>query len=138
MMFPNPLGSHSGIHKIGCIYYTVAALPPEYLSSLNNIFTAFSFHSSDRGIIKVPNKIMFSRLINELIDLRTNGISVCVDNTYTTIFFALELVLGDNLGLNSILGFVESFSANHYCRICRCPKPELQKMLSESFQSLRN
>lgn len=26
----NPLGSHSGIHKMGCIYYTVPALPPEY------------------------------------------------------------------------------------------------------------
>ncbi|CAI6347439.1 unnamed protein product [Macrosiphum euphorbiae] len=125
----NLLGSHSGIHKIGCIYYTVAALPPEYLSSLNNIFTAFLFHSSDGGITKVPNKIMFSRLINELIDLQTNGISVCVGNTYTTIYFALGLVLGDNLGLNSILGFVESFSANHYCRICHCPKPELQNML---------
>lgn len=134
----NPLGSHSGIHKIGCIYYTVAALPPEYLSSLNNIFTAFLFHTSDRGTTKVPNKIMFSRLINELIDLQTNGISVCVDNAYTTIYFALGLVLGDNLGLNSILGFVESFSANYYCRICRSPKPELQKMLRESFQSLRN
>lgn len=134
----NPLGSHSGIHKMGCIYYTVAALPPEYLSSLDNIFTAFLFHSSDRGTNKVPNKIMFSRLINELIDLQTNGISVSVNSVYTTLYFAVGLVLGDNLGLNSILGFVESFSGNHYCRICRCQKQELQQMLRESVQSLRN
>jgi len=81
---------------------------------------------------------MFSRFVNEVIDLQTNGISVYVDNTYTTIYFALGLGLGDYLGLNSMLGFVKSFSANHYCRICRCPKPELQKMLRESFQSLIN
>lgn len=39
----NPLEFHSGIHKIGCIYYTVAGLPPQYLSSLDNIFLPFYF-----------------------------------------------------------------------------------------------
>jgi len=24
----NPLGSHSGVHKMGCVYYSVAAPPP--------------------------------------------------------------------------------------------------------------
>jgi hypothetical protein len=47
-------------------------------------------------------------------------------------------VLGDNLGLNSILGFVESFSANHYCRICYSHKTSLQKMLFESTEYHRN
>lgn len=59
----NPLGSHSGIHKIGCVYYTVPALPPEYLSSLENIFIAFLFHSEDRGIHKINNHDMFNALI---------------------------------------------------------------------------
>lgn len=49
-----------------------------------------------------------------------------------TIYFSLGLVLGDNLGLNSILGFVESFSANYYCRVCRSHKSDLQYMLKES------
>ncbi|CAI6376629.1 unnamed protein product [Macrosiphum euphorbiae] len=106
----NPLGSHSGVHKIGCIYYTIPALPPEYLSSLENIFPAFLFHSSDRGAHKFDNKTMFSALINTLIDLEENG---------------------DNLGLNSMLGFVHSFSANHYCRICRLQKCDLQTMLKD-------
>jgi len=34
----NPLGSHSGIYKMVCIYYLIATLPPEYLSTLENIF----------------------------------------------------------------------------------------------------
>lgn len=47
-------------------------------------------------------------------------------------------MLGDNLGLNSILGFIESFSATHYCRSCCSPKSELQKTTFESSESLRN
>jgi len=81
---------------------------------------------------------MFNALIKKLIDLHENGISVTVNlNTYQ-IYFALGLVLGDNLGLNSNLGFTESFSANHYCRICRSHKSELQKIIFESNESLRN
>jgi len=134
----NPLGSHSGIHKMGCIYYSVVAFPPEYLSALENIFIAFLFHSTDRGINKVTNEIMFSSLINELKDLQTNGITIQVDSVEITIFFALGLVLGDNLGLNSILGFVESFNANYCCRICRCSKHDLHKMVREVDTLIRN
>ncbi|XP_060846105.1 uncharacterized protein LOC132925756 [Rhopalosiphum padi] len=134
----NPLGSHSGIHKMGCVYYTVAGLPPEYLSSLDNIFPAFLFHTQDRGYQSIPNKQMFSALIKELESLQEEGIMISIDGKEIKIYFSLGLVLGDNFGLNSILGFVESFSANFYCRICRSPKQELQRMCRQSNLSLRN
>jgi len=124
----NHLGSHSGVHKMGCVYYSVAAVPPEYLSSFNNIFVAFLFHSADRGQSKINNKKMFAALIKELIDIQENSILL---STNVTIYFTLGLVLGDNLGLNSILGFVESISANFYCRICYLPKSDLQNLLKE-------
>lgn len=133
----NPLGSHSGIHKMGCVYYTIAALPPEYLSSLENIFTVYLFHSDDRGK-EFTNIQIFSSLIKELNDLQKNGITINIDSTDITVYFALGLVLGDNLGLNSILGFVSSFSANYYCRICRSYKEDTQKMCCESELSIRN
>jgi len=114
---------------MGCVYYSVVALPPEYLSSLNNIFVAFLFHSADREQSKINNKKMFAALIKKLIDLQENGI---VLSTNVTIYFTLGLVLGDNLGLNLILGFVESFSANFYCRICYLPKSDLHNLLKES------
>jgi len=47
-------------------------------------------------------------------------------------------VLGDNLGLNSVLGFDENFSANYYCRICYSRKTSFQKMLFESTECLGN
>jgi len=134
----NPLGSYSGIHKMGCVYYTIPATPPEYLSALENIFLAFIFHSTDRGEQQINNKTLFSCLITELINLQENGISICVNSTNITIHFALAFILGDNLGLNSLLGFVESFSANYYCRICRSPKSQMQNMLVESIESIRN
>lgn len=119
---------------MGCTYYTIPAFPPEYLSSLDSIFVAFLFHSSDRSHYKISNKKMFRALIKELIKIQENGIQL---SNHITIYFSLGLVLGDNLGLNSILGFVESFSANHYCRICRSPKSDLQNFICES-KLLRN
>jgi len=133
----NPLGSHSGVHKMGCIYYTIAGLPPEYLSSLDNIFTAYLFHSDDRGR-EFSNDQIFSALVKEIIDLQENGITINIDSNDITVYFALGLVLGDNLGLNSILGFVSCFSANHYCRICRLHKDDTKKMFHESELSIRN
>lgn len=62
----NPLGSHSGIHKMGCIYYTIPAFPPEYLSTLDNIFAAFLFHSSDLGNSKFNNKTILMHIPNKI------------------------------------------------------------------------
>lgn len=133
----NPLGSHSGVHKMGCVYYTIAGLPPEYLSSLDNIFTAYLFHSDDRGR-EFSNDQIFSSLVKEIINLQENGVTINIDSNDITVYFALGLVLGDNLGLNSILGFVSCFSANHYCRICRLYKDDTKKMCHESELSIRN
>ncbi|CAI6357479.1 unnamed protein product [Macrosiphum euphorbiae] len=77
---------------------------------------------------------MFSFLINELKDLQTNGITIQVDLVEIAIFFALGLVLGDNLGLNLILGFV----ANYCCLIYRCSKHDLHKMVREVDTLIRN
>jgi len=112
--------------------------PPQYLSSLDNIFPVFLFHTQDRGYESISNKQMFSALIKELVSLQEEGIIIFINGKEIKIYFSLGLVLGDNLGLNSILGFVESFSANFYCRICKSPKQELQQMCRQSNLSLRN
>lgn len=53
---------------------------------------------------------------------------------YLQVYFCLTLILGDNLGLNTLLGFQESFSANSFCRFCKCLKSETQTLNS----TLRN
>lgn len=41
-----------------------------------------------------------------------------------------SLVVGYNLGVNSALGFTESFSANYYCKVCNTHKKTASKMTS--------
>ena len=57
-------------------------------------------------------------MISELEDLRENGLQITIHNKTEKIFFITCLILGDNLGVNGILGFVESFGNTVFCRIC--------------------
>lgn len=70
-------------------------------------------------IERKDNKTVFQKLIEELNFLQSTGIQVVVNNTIMTVKFQLILILGDNLGLNSIVGFIESFKGLNFCRICR-------------------
>lgn len=60
-----------------------------------------------------------------------------MDNKLFKIYFSLELVVGDNLGLHSNLGFSESFISNYPCRFCRSSKKECHKMLFQINDKLR-
>lgn len=102
----NALGSHAGIHKLRGIYYTIPVIPLEFHSQLKNIFVAMQFGS----------KVLFSKLVDELIYLETVGIIINVSDTNFNIKFKLTLIQGDNLGLHTILGFVESFNSCYCCR----------------------
>ncbi len=48
------------------------------------------------------------------------------------LYGTIAQVTGDNLGLNSILGYVESFSGNYYCRLCLVDKASAQTVYSEN------
>lgn len=126
----NPLGSHAGIQKLGALYYSIACFPPQVNSLLQNIFMASLFHSSDRVVFQ--NHKIFHKVINELNFLQSEGILVDTETGSERVYFALGLVMGDNLGLNSILGFVESFNAAYYCRLCKTHKEIAQYDFKES------
>ena len=120
----NALGSHAGYKKMGVVYFTIATLPPKVKSLLDSIFMAAIFHSSDR--VEFSNFNVFHRIIDELNFLQTEGILVDTDEGEVRLFFSLGLIIGDNLGLNSILGFAEGFNATNYCRLCVLSKNEIQ------------
>ena len=54
----NALGSHTGIQKLGVLYFAIACLPPDYSSSLENIFLSCMFHSLDR-VQRGSNAVIF-------------------------------------------------------------------------------
>lgn len=133
----NPLGSHAGVHKIGAVYFTVATLPPESASQLENIFLASLHYSEDRKYF--GNLAIFKRLIDDLVSLYEEGISIIVKGNVTEqIHFCPLLVLGDNLGVHSLLGYSESFVASYFCRFCRCDKITSQNQVKENKSLLRN
>jgi len=118
----NPLGSHSG--KLGAVYVTVPCLPPECCSILKNIFLVLLFESWTRPYFK--NKATFAPLVNVLKRLENDGITIKSSEGDKHVYFVLALITGDNLGLNGVLGMVESFSANYFCRICKMHKSDTQ------------
>ncbi|CAD6244484.1 GSCOCG00013365001-RA-CDS, partial [Cotesia congregata] len=92
------------------------------------------FYGNDRKIF--GNKWVFRKLIEDIKSLQSDGISITVDNKTIKIYFEFTLVLGDNLGLNGVLGFVESFSAHYPCRICKIKNEDLKTSVVED-KSLR-
>ncbi|XP_052129168.1 uncharacterized protein LOC127750760 [Frankliniella occidentalis] len=90
----NGLGSHALDEKTNGLYYKIPCIPSEFLSLLR---------------VKC--------VIQQLKDLEENGILIELPDRTVRIYFLLGLILGDNLGLNGILGFVECFTANFCCRM---------------------
>ncbi|KAL5242322.1 hypothetical protein ACI65C_009732 [Semiaphis heraclei] len=132
----NVLGSHSGIHKLGAVYVSIPCLPPYRSTSLSNIFLALLFHSSDR--LQFGNRVIFNSIIDEFNFLMKTGVYIDSLQFKGTIYFELGLILGDNLGLHTITGLVESFSSNFCCRICTMNKENIKTQCYEDQSLLRS
>lgn len=130
----NALGSHAGVNKFGAVYAMIACLPPHVSSKLNSIIFTMLFYSEDRK--RFGNKI-FMHLIDELNYLRETGILVINDDKCMKVKFQFFTPIGDNLGLNSMLGFMESFKALSFCRICKLKVQETYTATIEEPNSLR-
>lgn len=132
----NPLGSHATTHSICNAYYSFPCLPWDE-GKLENVFLAGIVKSTD--LKKFDNDLCFQALVNELISLETIGIEIRDSNNVNKkIHFVLGLVLGDNLSLNSTLGFRKSFASNSYCRFCKECKDKCKIFHDENQVEMRN
>lgn len=132
----NPLESHAGVHKIGAMYISLPFLPAHLQGCLDRILLFQLHHSKDRKTF--GNKAIFEHLARELSSLEQTGICVKSPTGEQIIYFSLALIIGDNLGLHTILGFSESFSANFSCRFCKIHKSDLKNSCSQYDNLLRN
>ncbi|XP_055907606.1 uncharacterized protein LOC129942617 [Eupeodes corollae] len=128
----NPLGTHTS--SICACYYTFPTLPQYLQSQLEFLFHAAFISSS--YLKKCGNEVTFHHLIEELQHLE-NGIELETDNGKLVVHFVLWLIVGDNLGLNSLFGFVQSFTAKRYCRGCTRTRSEMKADNKEILLSLR-
>lgn len=84
------------------------------------------------------NNMTFKQLILEITSLENEGINLMIDNKNQLVYFSLALIIGENLGLHSILGFTESFMSNYPCRFCKCSKIECNYETVQNNNKLRN
>lgn len=132
----NPLEGHAGAQKLGAVYVSLACLPPELFSLIDNIFLTSLFKADDLNTF--GNEIIFKDLISELNFLESSGIDITVNEKNYTIFYSLGLTVGDNLGLHTILGFVQSFVACYPCRFCKTHSNVCHNQTMQDDNSLRN
>lgn len=132
----NPLGSHATTHSTCNLYYSFPCIPKQE-SRLQNIFLGAILKTADFKLHGSNNCL--SLLIEHLRELEVTGINIksSKGNSHKA-HFVLALVLGDNLGLNTILNFNKSFSANSFCRFCRAVKTETQNMCIEQEDKMRS
>ncbi|KAJ8671196.1 hypothetical protein QAD02_002455, partial [Eretmocerus hayati] len=86
---------------------------------------------------RLGNDPVLSHLIHELIKIEKYGFEVTVKSKVYKIYLILSLILGDNLGLNSLLAYVSSFTNTHCCRICEASPDEIRSMVFEIKKLLR-
>jgi len=73
----------------------------------------------------ISNQKTFAPLIDELNLLAREEIVIKTNGEIKKVYFTTEFCTGDNLGINSIFSFVESFNT-YYCRICKNIKQNMQ------------
>uniref|UniRef100_A0ABD2WU06 Uncharacterized protein n=1 Tax=Trichogramma kaykai TaxID=54128 RepID=A0ABD2WU06_9HYME len=132
----NALGPHAGTNKIGVFYAVLPFLPPGLASKLISILIVDLFYANDRK--KYGNEKIFCTTIDELNDLRLNPVTIIVGNISYRVYFITSLIIGDNLGLNGIFGFTESFGNTICCRCCFADPCRMQKMIREDRHLIRN
>ncbi|PIK48988.1 hypothetical protein BSL78_14139 [Apostichopus japonicus] len=129
----NPLGSKTSIHKIGAFYFVLKNLPPRFNSSLNNIHCAALCHTED--IKKYGFDPILKHIVKDINYLAEHGILLPSGHYKKGIITQFS---ADNLGANSLFGFVESFSARHYCRLCLTSREDAQLLYSEKNMQMRD
>jgi len=59
-------------------------------------------------------------------------------NCYPEVYYSLELIVGENLGVVSVLSFSKSFSATFFCRLGYFGKNNTNILATKIVDSLRN
>lgn len=110
-----PIKSKVKIHKMTGIYFQIRNIPQQYRSRLNNIhlIALCKTQNTDSETDHIDH--IANVIVNELKILETDGIMY---NDKLKVNGSLIHILADNLGANTISGFVKCFNAQYPCRFC--------------------
>ncbi|XP_046862632.1 uncharacterized protein LOC124456174 [Xenia sp. Carnegie-2017] len=130
----NPFGSKAGLHRItnGLLHYIEFTTKASFLS---NCFLLSLFNAGD---FKTYGYTPFLQLlVDDVKFLEKEGVFISTDHFEGTVYAGITQITCDNLGVNGILGFLESFVSNHFCRHCNMHRNEMQRSSTACQEQLR-
>ena len=132
----NPLRGQSGMCTVGVFYYTIKNLPDSWNTCYANVHLLALCYACDlkyHGFSAVLDKFTA-----EICRLSTDGFDMDFPLTgKQTVKVNLCQVACDNLALNGVLGFIESFSGDYFCTLCYATRADSQQGVFEECFHLR-
>ena len=132
----NPLGSYMKKHKLGCLYFFLGNIRPQYRSTLKNIHLVAVGQTED--IQHYGTNAFLTPFVEDLKKLYLDGLSIKVGDNNVILNGGLIAFLADSLAAHAIGGFKGSMSFSlRVCRTCMVTPDQIQQCYSESSCTLR-
>ena len=133
----NPIGSYVKKHKLGCLFFTLGNIRPQFRSTLKAIYVLAIGRNQD--ISKYGLDALLAPFVDDLKTLYLDGITVDIGGKECTFHGGLLAFLADNLAAHLVGGFKGSFSfARRICRSCMITTDLAQECFVETNCQLRS
>lgn len=133
----NPIGSYIKKHKLGCMFYFLANVRPQYRSTLKSI--QLLAVGKYEHIVKYGIDYFMQPFVDDLKTLYSDGVTLSIGGTERVFYGGLLAFLADNLAAHLVGGFKQSMSfALRICRGCMITRDLSQSCFSEADCSLRS
>ena len=133
----NPLRGQSSLCNVRVFYFIIKNLPNVVNSCFSNVHLVSLCYAQD--LKTYGCRAVLSKLVREIKHLSETGFAGSFPVLGTrTVYVSLVQVAGDNLALNSLLGFVESFRVDYFCTMCTATQADIQFKFYETEFELRS
>ena len=133
----NPIGSYVKKHKLGCLFFFLANVRPQFRSNYKAIHLLAVARSQDINTYGIDK--FLTPFVEDLKELYCDGVVVSLNGENHTFYGGLLAFLADTLAAHTLGGFKGSMSfALRICRSCMISPPELKECLLESDCQLRS
>ena len=128
----NPLGSKTGIHKLGIFYYVVDNLPGHMNSELSDIHVLLL--CCDVDVKKYGFKAILAPFLNDLRKLESDeGVIIEIGEEELVLRASVSAFCGDGLAVHQVYNLLGP-SANHFCRMCMYSRVQLHSGSIETVE----
>ena len=133
----NPIGSYVKKHKLGCLFFFLANVRPQYRSTFKAIHLLAVARSQDINVYGIDK--FLTPFVEDLKELYCDGIIGLLNGAPHTYYGALLAFLADTLAAHALGGYKGSMSfALRICRSCMITPSQINRCFLESDCQLRN